>query len=61
MSQDVVSWADHQLNSLSDQDFLKAWIAVLGEPPAIVLDREFMVELLCSTGPLELQSAYGIA
>ena len=31
---------------MSDADFVRAWIAEVGEPPAVMLDRHAMIELL---------------
>lgn len=44
---------DGDLLALSDKDFVAVWTALLGEPPAAVIDRPEMVELLLRSIPAE--------
>lgn len=37
---------DRDLLALSDEDFVRVWKALLGEPPAVLVARSDMVELL---------------
>ena len=35
-----------RLRNMSEREFMAAWIAAVGEPPAVMLDRGPMVDLL---------------
>lgn len=40
-----------ELLTMSDDDFRGAWIALVGEPPAIMLCRTTMIDILLETVP----------
>jgi hypothetical protein len=42
---------DRDLLALSDEDFVAVWKALLGEPPAALVARSDMVELLLQSLP----------
>jgi hypothetical protein len=42
---------DRDLLVLSDEDFVGVWKALLGEPPAALIDRSEMVALLLESLP----------
>jgi hypothetical protein len=42
---------DRDLLALSDEDFVAVWKALLGEPPAALVARSEMVELLLQSLP----------
>jgi hypothetical protein len=52
---------DRELMTLSDEEFVSAWKALLGEPPAILVDRPIMVELLLDSIVPELGNRSGPA
>ncbi len=40
----------HALDSLSDEQFAARWLALVGEPPSILLeDRRVMIDILVQT------------
>ena len=43
-----------RLARMSDRDFLAAWKRVFGQPPAALLERGTMVDLLLQDGPARL-------
>ncbi len=43
-----------RLARMSDRDFLAAWKRVFGQPPAALLERATMIDLLLADGPARL-------
>lgn len=43
-----------RLARMSDGDFLAAWKRVFGQPPAALLERATMIDLLLEDGPARL-------
>ena len=43
-----------RLARMSDRDFLAAWKRVFGQPPAALLERATMIDLLMADGPARL-------
>ena len=43
-----------RLARMSDRDFLAAWKRVFGQPPAALVERSTMIDLLLEDGPARL-------